>query len=233
MLSFQLAHAQAQDAVHAALDMERLRAAITLPTHMFDSAAPDRQAYLQNPDLGRRLAKDSTRLPNGDYDLAIVLADGLSATAVQTHAPALIHALAERLSDLELAPVVIARQARVAIGDPIGQMLGARIVVVLIGERPGLSAPDSLGAYLTFDPKPGRRDNERNCVSNIRTLDGLATQHAADKITWLVRESRRLNFSGVELKDRQIHTLDGDSQALLLTENENDSQTKAWMIPSP
>ena len=202
MLAFQLAHARAQDAVHAGLDIEQLKTALGPPAIVVDSAAPDRTAYLQNPDLGRRLDPQAQTLAPGDYDLAIVLADGLSAVAVQTHGPAVVAALSARLSDWRLAPVVIARQGRVAIGDPIGEALGARIVVVLIGERPGLSAADSLGAYLTFDPKPGRRDNERNCVSNIREPGGLTPDQAADKIAWLLREALRLGFSGVDLKDR-------------------------------
>ena len=203
MLAFQLAHARARDAVGAALDVDRLAAAIALPCLIVDSAAPDRTSYLQNPDLGRRLSPTAPALPRGDHDLALVLADGLSALAVQTHAPALVTALMSRLAGWTVAPVVIARQGRVAIGDPIGEALGARIVVVLIGERPGLSAPDSLGAYITFGPRPGRRDSERNCVSNIRDPGGLTPDQAADKIAWLLGEARRLGFTGVDLKDRQ------------------------------
>ncbi len=203
MLAFQLAHARACDAVHASLDVERLSAAIAHPTVTIDSAAADRTAYLQNPELGRRLSADAQPLSRGDDDLAIVVADGLSATAVQAHAPTVIQSLLGRLSDWSIAPIVIVRQGRVAIGDPIGEALGARAVVVLIGERPGLSAADSLGAYLTWAPKPGRRDSERNCVSNIRSPAGLSPSRAADKIAWLLREARRLQFSGVALKDRQ------------------------------
>ena len=202
MLAFQLAHARAQDAVHAPLDVDLVRAALDRPSIVVDSAAGDRAAYLQNPDLGRRLDAPASPLTTGDYDLAIVLADGLSATAVHAHGPALVAALAARLNGWSLASIVIARQARVAIGDPIGEALGARAVVVLIGERPGLSAADSLGAYLTWAPKTGRRDSERNCVSNIRAPGGLSPDQAADKIVWLLREARRLGFSGVDLKDR-------------------------------
>jgi len=202
MLAFQLAHAKAQDAVYSALDLDALQTALPGETIVVDSAAPDRAAYLQNPDLGRRLAPPATPLPAGSFDLAIVLADGLSATAVQTHGPATAAALMARLPDWRIAPFVIARQGRVAIGDPIGEAMNARIALVLIGERPGLSAADSLGAYLTFGPKPGRRDSERNCVSNIRAPGGLSPDQAADKIAWLLREARRLGFSGVDLKDR-------------------------------
>jgi ethanolamine ammonia-lyase small subunit len=214
MLAFQLAHARAQDAVHAVLDVDRLRSEIEVPTILVESAAPDRSAYLRRPDLGRRLGVHDLPPLRGAYDLALVVADGLSATAVHAHGPALIRALAARLREWTLAPVVIARQARVAIGDPIGEALGACMVVVVIGERPGLSAVDSLSAYITVDPRPGRRDSERNCVSNIREPGGLSTSRAADKIVWLVREARRLGFTGVALKDRQIPVLDIGDGAL-------------------
>jgi len=207
MLAFQLAHARARDAVHTPLDIDLIRAALGRPSIVVDSAASDRATYLQNPDLGRRLDASASPLAPGDYDVAVVLADGLSATAVHAHGPALVAALTARLGDWRIAPIVIARQARVAIGDPIGTALGARAVVVLIGERPGLSAADSLGAYLTFDPKPGRRDSERNCVSNIRAPGGLAPDQAADKIVWLLREAKRLGFGGVDLKDRSGDSL--------------------------
>jgi len=203
MLNFQLAHASAIDAVHAPLDVELVRAAIDGAAIMVRSAAADRAAYLKDPGLGRRLGPDETPLPKGDFDLAIVVADGLSATAVHAHAAGVVSALRGRLADWRIAPVVIARQGRVAIGDPIGQALGARCVVVLIGERPGLSAADSLGAYITWDPRVGRRDSERNCVSNIHPPGGLSWDEAADKIAWLLGEARRLRFTGVELKDRQ------------------------------
>jgi ethanolamine ammonia-lyase small subunit len=203
MLAFQLAHARARDAVHAELDVEAVDAAIARETIVVHSAAPDRPAYLANPDLGRRLDARTPTLPHGDFDLAIVVADGLSATAVHAHAPGVVAALAARLPDWAIAPVVIAQQGRVAIGDPIGEALGARLVVVLIGERPGLSAADSLGAYITWAPTPGRRDSERNCVSNIRDPGGLSPDRAADKIAWLLGEARRLGFTGVDLKDRE------------------------------
>lgn len=203
MLAFQLAHARACDAVHAALDMDRLAGRIAGPVIATRTAAPDRLAYLQDPDLGRRLADDAPPLPRGDWDLAIVVADGLSATAVHAHAPAVVAALAAALPGWRIAPVVLVRHGRVAIGDPVGEALGARAAVVLIGERPGLSAHDSLGAYLTWEPRPGRRDSERNCVSNIRAPGGLAPEAAAAKIAWLLREARRLGFTGVQLKDRQ------------------------------
>ncbi|THD59700.1 ethanolamine ammonia-lyase subunit EutC [Phenylobacterium sp.] len=204
MLAFQLAHARARDAVHAALDVEALAARIEGPVLRVASAAADRAAYLADPGLGRRLDDATPGLPHGDWDLAIVAADGLSATAVQAHAAPVIAVLQSRLMGWRIAPVVIARQGRVAIGDPIGEALGARLVVVLIGERPGLSAADSLGAYITFDPRPGRLDSERNCVSNIRSPGGLAPGEAAETIAWLLGEARRLGFTGVDLKDRQV-----------------------------
>jgi ethanolamine ammonia-lyase small subunit len=202
LLAFELAHARARDAVHAALPVEALRAAIPLPSIHIRTAAPDRTAFLRNPDLGRRLAPDAPALTKGDFALAIVVADGLSAGAALAHAPAVIAALAARLAGWRLAPVAIVTQGRVAIGDPIGEDLGARAVVVLIGERPGLSAADSLSAYLTWEPRRGRRDAERNCVSNIRTGGGLEPVDAAARIAWLLTEARRLGFTGVSLKDR-------------------------------
>jgi len=208
MLDFQLAHAKAQDAVHAALDVEALRAALPAPALVVASAAADRQDYLMNPDLGRRLDPADASLPRDAPDLVIVIADGLSATAVQAHAAAVVAGLVARLGDWRIGPVVIARQGRVAIGDAVGEAMGAGAVVVLIGERPGLSAADSLGAYLTWAPRTGRRDHERNCVSNIRP-GGLAPDLAADKIAWLLGEARRLGFTGVELKDRQGMVIEG------------------------
>ena len=209
VLAFALAHAQARDAVHAPFDAAAIAKGIeVLGLRAVDvaSAAPDRATYLRRPDLGRRLSEDSlARLdaePASRPDLAIVVADGLSATAVGTHAVPLLGALLDAMPRLRpsLAPVVVARQARVALGDDVGGALGARCVLVLIGERPGLSSPDSLGAYLTFDPRPGRTDAERNCVSNIRP-EGLVYAVAARKLAWLLAEAFRRRFTGVALKD--------------------------------
>jgi ethanolamine ammonia-lyase small subunit len=204
MLAFQLDHARAIDAVHAAMDIPRIQAQLGRPSLVVDSAAGDRIRYLQNPALGRCLDPDGPPLPKGVHDLSIIIADGLSATAVHAHAAPVAIALSAALSDWSQAPVVLARQARVAIGDPVGVALGARCTVVLVGERPGLSAADSLSAYLTWAPRIGRRDSERNCVSNIRAPGGLDPQEAAEKIAWLLREARRLNLSGVALKDRHV-----------------------------
>ena len=195
------AHAQARDAVHTALDTEAVVTALgERAGPVVHSQAADRAEYLQRPDRGRRLADDHG-LVAGDHDLAVVVADGLSATAVAEHAVGLLDALLPRLEGWAVAPVVVAEQARVALGDGIAVALGARMVLVLIGERPGMSAPDSLGAYLTFDPRPGRVDSERNCVSNIRPPDGLTYDAAAEVLAALMTESFRLQLSGVGLKD--------------------------------
>jgi ethanolamine ammonia-lyase small subunit len=199
MLDFQLAHARARDAVHAELDTPALSAALGCPILEVASQASDRATYLQRPDLGRRLGTHD--LATTDAEVAFVIADGLSATAVQAHAAPLVAALQARLADWRIAPIVVARHARVALGDAIGAALGVDMVVVLIGERPGLSAPDSLGAYLTWAPRPGRSDSERNCVSNIRPPHGLDHPVAADRIVWLMREARARRLSGVALKD--------------------------------
>jgi ethanolamine ammonia-lyase small subunit len=192
-LAFQAAHAAARDAVHAALDVPALQAALPAGSVVVASACPDRRTYLMRPDLGRRLAADTVLEPVPGC-VAIVICDGLSAIAVQRHAPAMVAALG-----LD-GPIVIATQGRVAIGDDVGAALAADAVLVLIGERPGLSTPDSLGAYLTWNPRPGRTDAERNCISNIRP-EGLPPVQAALKCRWLINEMRRLRLTGVALKD--------------------------------
>jgi ethanolamine ammonia-lyase small subunit len=202
-LGFQLDHARARDAVHEALDVQRL-AAVLAPAQVIcaHSLAPDRTTYLQRPDLGRRLAPEcAATLPTGPFDVVFVLADGLSARAVQAHAAPILREIRHALPDWHVAPVVIATQARVALGDEIGARIGAALSVVLIGERPGLSAPDSLGAYLTWKPSPGKRDHERNCISNIRPPQGLSYEEAAARAVWLMRAARRLGQSGVRLKE--------------------------------
>jgi ethanolamine ammonia-lyase small subunit len=198
LLALRLAHARARDAVHASLD-EAALLAVTGPALVVDSAARDRSEFLLRPDLGRQLAPGTT-LPHGDYDLAIVLIDGLSARAVQDHAPALLAALRGHLAGWRLAPLVVVRQGRVAAGDAVAMALGAGAVAVLIGERPGLSAPDSLGAYLTWRPAPGTVDAGRNCVSNIRPA-GLPPSEAAARIAGLLQAMRARGASGVALKD--------------------------------
>lgn len=204
LLDFQRCHALARDAVYARLDVGALRS--TINAMMGDepvclhSAAGDRTVYLQRPDLGRRLdeasrdalaARDATRC-----DVAFVVADGLSALAVERHAQPLLEALLPQLEGWEIALLSIVEQGRVAIGDAIGEALGAEIAVVLIGERPGLSSPDSLGAYITWSPKPGRTDAERVCISNIRA-EGLGYAEAAAQLYSTLVEARRLRLTGV------------------------------------
>jgi ethanolamine ammonia-lyase small subunit len=217
-LTFALAHAQARDAVHVALDDDALAAEIAglgLPVRRVSSAAPDRRTYLLRPDLGRALAPGSRLAAEANSDLAVILADGLSAQAVQIHAIPLLAALLPRLDGLRLSPVTIARQARVALGDEIARALGARAVLILIGERPGLSSPDSLGAYLTFDPRAGRTDADRNCVSNIRP-EGLGYDAAALKLAWLIRQAFALGLTGVGLKDESDMARIGEPTAARL-----------------
>jgi ethanolamine ammonia-lyase small subunit len=203
VLEFQLAHAQARDAVHLPLDVEQLARGLTpLNAVPVCSLARSRADYLRRPDLGRRLDPDSAgSLALGLYDAAIVLADGLSARAVHENGSALARKLQDMRPDWAWAPVVIATQARVALGDPIAERLGAALVVVLIGERPGLTSADSLGAYITWRPRPGvTRDAERNCVSNIRA-GGLPAADAAARIIALMTAAQRLGMTGVGLKE--------------------------------
>lgn len=208
LLDFQRAHSQARDAVHAPLDSAALAAEIETSIRpgvlRLHSAAANREEYLQRPDLGRRLNEASQALlaqhPTNNLDLAVVIADGLSALAVHRHAPALLRELLPLLSDLHLAPITIVEQARVAIADEIALALHAQISVILIGERPGLSSPDSLGAYITWDPKPGRTDAERNCISNIRA-EGLTYAQAAAQLSYYLTEARGRRLTGVTLKE--------------------------------
>jgi ethanolamine ammonia-lyase small subunit len=213
VLSFALAHAQARDAVHAPFDLSGVAAragALGFPTCAVSSGAPDRSIYLRRPDLGRRLSEESRAALTGwqpppPGDLVIVVADGLSASAVHARATPLLEALAA-YPLFSGVPVVVATQARVALGDEVAAALGRRCVLVLIGERPGLSSPDSLGAYLTFEPRIGSTDAERNCVSNIRP-EGLSDSAAAARIHWLTAEAYRRGLSGVALKDESDLTL--------------------------
>ena len=213
VLRFAAAHAAARDAVHLPLDVAALVAdlrALGFEATTAASRAVSRVEYLTRPDLGRQLAPgDDAASPAGDaIELCIVVADGLSAIAAQRHAAPLLAALRER--GVVAERVVVATQARVALGDAIGERAGASLVLVLIGERPGLSSPDSLGAYLTWAPKVGRVDSERNCVSNIRP-EGLPLAGAAARIAWLVGESRRRRVTGIALKDdSEVPRIDGD-----------------------
>jgi ethanolamine ammonia-lyase small subunit len=210
-LAFKLAHAHARDAVYSALATDELLAglqALQGEVYQVASQAKNRQEYLQRPDWGRHLA-DSSRAflteqaPAEAYDIALVLADGLSATAINSHALLLLHLLLPQLQQagFRLAPVTLAEQARVALGDEVGELLRAQLVLVLIGERPGLSAPYSLGAYFTYAPRLGLTDEARNCISNIRP-EGLPYPQAATKLSFLLQESLKLKLSGVGLKDQ-------------------------------
>jgi ethanolamine ammonia-lyase small subunit len=213
LLRFGFAHAQARDAVHVQLDAQAVADALAadgLPTLQAHSAAVDRASYLLRPDLGRRLDDASVQAlrdaagpsPVAGCDLLLVIGDGLSSLAVERNAHAMVSAIRAGLpAGWTLGPVVIAQQARVALADEAGALLGASLVAMLIGERPGLSSPDSLGLYLTWKPAVGRHDAERNCISNIRP-EGLAPEAAAGRFWWLAQEARRLQLTGVQLKDR-------------------------------
>jgi ethanolamine ammonia-lyase small subunit len=217
VLDFSLAHAMARDAVHLALDADALEAgiqALGFATVQVHSRAPDRASYLLRPDWGRSLdeaslsklidnknAGNASNAAAAPIDFLMVVGDGLSSLAVSRHAQPLLEEIRNALpSEWAMGPVVIASQARVAIADEVGEALGARIVVMLIGERPGLSSPDSLGIYLTHAPKRGCSDADRNCISNVRP-DGLSYAAAAKKLLWLAKEALRLKLSGVALKD--------------------------------
>lgn len=210
VLSFALAHAQARDAVHTRIDWAALAArlrALGLNTIEAGSEARDRAVYLRRPDLGRRLdsaSRERIKAAAGgtSCELALLIGDGLSAKGIADHAPALVEALLPHVArlGLGLGPVVLAEGARVALGDEVGVLLGAKLVIVLIGERPGLSAADSLSVYLTFDPIPGRTDAERNCISNIRP-GGLAPAAAAANLAWLIEAARAIQATGIRLKD--------------------------------
>lgn len=209
LLDFELAHAKARDAVHAKLNVngiERELAALGLASMRVHSAARDRAEYLRRPDQGRTLevSEPVARCPD-PLELLVVIADGLSAAAAERHACPIIRLLQPKLTSWQVGPVIIAEQARVALGDELGERFGARIVVVIIGERPGLSSPDSLGIYLTYDPRPGRSDAERNCISNIRP-EGLRYEVAAYRLYHLLESARRLRLSGVGLKDQSQQT---------------------------
>jgi len=221
-LDFQLAHAQARDAVHLPFDhvalSEQLNAK-SRETLLLHSAAADRDSYLQRPDKGRRLdeasaqsLRDYAAAHPGGIDVAVIVADGLSSLAVHRHTVPFLERM-EELASAEgwtLSPVILVEQGRVAVGDEIGELLGAKMSVVLIGERPGLSSPDSLGLYFTYAPKIGLNDAHRNCISNVR-LEGLSYGMAAHRLLYLMREACKRQLSGVNLKDEaQLHSLETD-----------------------
>lgn len=209
LLEFQAAHARARDAVREALDVEALCAELSAAGWQplgLNSAAPDRAHHIRRPDLGRLLDDASAAalraLSAPSPDVVFVIGDGLSARAAQRHAVPVLGTLRPWLAAAQwrIAPVCVVRHARVAIGDEIGALLGAALAVVMIGERPGLSSPDSLGLYLTWQPSPGRSNAERNCISNVRP-EGLDYEGAARKLWYLMTESRRRRLSGVALKE--------------------------------
>jgi ethanolamine ammonia-lyase small subunit len=208
VLAFAVAHADARDAIHAELDTQRLLADLAplgVQPILLQSQAPDRATYLQRPDLGRKLDQASVEklsAAGGASDLAIILADGLSAPAVQNNAAPVFASLLPLLqqSRISLAPVTLVRNARVAIEDQIGQLQNARLAMILIGERPGLTTPASLGAYVVYNPHPQNTDADRNCVSNIHAA-GLPPPRAAETLHYLITESLRRQLSGIHLKD--------------------------------
>ncbi|WP_429581707.1 ethanolamine ammonia-lyase subunit EutC [Pseudomonas frederiksbergensis] len=221
-LDFQYAHAQARDAVHLPFDHRGLSSQLAergRESLLLHSAATDRNSYLQRPDLGRKLSdesaqtlRDYARNHPGGVDLAVVVADGLSALAVHRHTLPFLVRMEEQTAaeGWSLSPVILVEQGRVAVADEIGELLGAKMVVILIGERPGLSSPDSLGLYFTYNPKVGLTDAYRNCISNVR-LEGLSYGMAAHRLLYLMREACRRQLSGVSLKDEaQVQTLESD-----------------------
>lgn len=220
LLDFQLDHARARDAVFSTLDLARLTAELTAihpRVQTLHSRAANRREYLQRPDLGRQLAlsADFPAHPSVNeraFDVAIVIADGLSAAAVNHHAVPVVSRLAAAIEKIgwSLAPITLIEQGRVAIADEVAYALSAELVVMLIGERPGLSSPDSLGAYLTFRPRPGLTDESRNCVSNIRP-EGMPYDVAAQKLLYLLTEMKTRRLSGVGLKDEMEGLPTGES----------------------
>lgn len=201
VLQFRMAHAHARDAVYSSLDVDGLRKRLLWETNVLKSKAADRAEYLQRPDKGRQLDEGSNLKPV-HTDIAIILADGLSATAVNHHAAPVLELLLPMLEagHISCAPIQLVHQGRVAIGDETGQLLDVKLVLMLIGERPGLTSPDSLGAYITYQPRPGLTDEARNCISNIRP-GGLEIKTAVEKIYYLITEALRLQLTGVMLKD--------------------------------
>ncbi len=220
LLKFSLDHAIARDAAHSELDLERLTQSlepIGLPLRRVDTMVHDRTTYLQRPDLGRRLsdgARDELQQlaskTSARPDLVILIADELSGLAAQQHATPLLAALVPMLrkTSIATAPLIITRYARVALQDDVGSVMNAKASLILLGERPGLGTPDSLGAYLIFNPRVGATDANRNCVSNIRPA-GLPLSAAADSIHYLITQSLRLQLSGVELKDERVNRMLG------------------------
>lgn len=213
LLDFQLAHAEARDAVHFPWDIDAFAGQvrdIAAEVLILDTPVRSRDEYLRRPDLGRVLTEESrVRLRNvnaGETDVALIVTNGLSSTAVERHGMPLLQAIMNgyRKRQFRIAPVSLAANGRVALSDDVGSIIGARVAVIIVGERPGLSAADSLGIYLTFAPKPGNTDAERNCISNIHPPEGLGNEAAAAKLLYLTEEAMRLGISGVALKDEMV-----------------------------
>jgi ethanolamine ammonia-lyase small subunit len=211
LLEFQLAHARARDAVQRDLDADALQGTLIergFEVFQLQTAAHDRRTFIQRPDLGRILGPEAKALlermasATAPFDAVFIVSDGLSAQAAERHAPALLERIAPKLTDgnWQIAPICLVRQGRVAVGDEIGALLPAALTVMLIGERPGLSSPDSLGVYLTWDPVPGRSNAQRNCISNVRP-EGLGYAAAAHKLFYLMSEARRRKLTGVHLQE--------------------------------
>ena len=217
LLDFQLAHAEARDAVHFPWDIDAFAGRVRglgEEALILDTPVAGRSEYLRRPDLGRVLSDESrTRLRNitaGEADVALIVTNGLSSTAVERHGIPLLQAIVNcyRSRRIRIAPVALVPNGRVALSDDIGSILGARVAVIVVGERPGLSAADSLGVYLTFAPQPGNSDAQRNCISNIRPPEGLSYEAAAAKLLYLTEEAIRRGVSGVLLKDEMTGLLD-------------------------
>ncbi|WPP50678.1 ethanolamine ammonia-lyase subunit EutC [Catalinimonas niigatensis] len=216
LLNFQQAHALARDAVHTPLNEALVSNALrdlNLPFILLQTKATDRQSYLLRPDWGKILAEESAKAiseTQSEFDIALIVADGLSAQAIHQHIASLFGLLIQKLLALNfsLAPVAIVRNGRVAVSDEIGQALKSKVAIIFIGERPGLSSPDSLGVYLTYAPSKGNTDEKRNCISNIRP-EGMPYVMAAEKITYLIQEAMRRQISGVTLKDDLQISLEG------------------------
>ena len=227
LLEFQLAHAQAKDAVLQALDIEAFQRKLlhlNHPSLIVQSCAVDKETYLKRPDLGRSLSETSRQdlkhFQDADpqkYDVVIVMGDGLSARAIDENAPVLIEYLVQEFKQLDwsVAPLVIAQGSRVALGDEVAQILNAKMLVMLIGERPGLSSPDSLGIYYTYDAHLGCHDAMRNCISNVRPA-GLPITVATQRLISLMKKSLQLDFSGVNLKDEHEMTVEHQQSSHLL-----------------
>lgn len=215
-LDFQLAHAQARDAVHLPWAIDAFAGQVRdlgLEALILDTPVTSRDQYLRRPDLGRVITEESRLrlmdLASSETDVALIVTNGLSSTAVERHGIPLLQAIADgyRERHIRMAPVSLVINGRVALSDQIGSLLGARVVVIIVGERPGLSAADSLGIYMTFGPQPGNSDAMRNCISNIRPPEGLGYEAAAAKLLYLTGEAMRRGISGVALKDEMADLL--------------------------